>query len=213
MNQKNIKAIIFDCDGTLVNSETPTAALITEILTENGHQTNFSEILKISQGEKLAILADKLMAKFEGLKPSQFIKAYNDQILDRLQLGLVPDQATIDVIQKLTLPKCIATNGSLERTEIALEASGLLKFFKGLIVSGHDIKSWKPDPNIIKHSANLLNTDPQECLLIDDSIDGLKAGLSAGAQVASFRISDQKLGDLKNSVIRISDLADLFQYI
>jgi beta-phosphoglucomutase-like phosphatase (HAD superfamily) len=82
MNQKNIKAIIFDCDGTLVNSETPTAALITEILTENGHQTNFSEILKISQGEKLAILADKLMAKFEGLKPSQFIKAYNDQILD-----------------------------------------------------------------------------------------------------------------------------------
>ncbi len=82
MNQKNIKAIIFDCDGTLVNSETPTAALITEILTENGHQTNFSEILKISQGEKLAILADKLMAKFEGLKHCQFIKAYNDQILD-----------------------------------------------------------------------------------------------------------------------------------
>jgi HAD superfamily hydrolase (TIGR01509 family) len=213
MNHKKIKAIIFDCDGTLVNSEAPTAKLITEILLSNGYQTNFSEILSISQGEKLAKLADKLMTKFEGLNPRQFIHAYNHKILEKLKSDLAPDQATIGVIQNLPLPKCVATNGSLERTEIALEASGLLRFFKGLIVSGHDIKSWKPDPKIIQHSAALLNVEPQECLLIDDSIDGLKAGLSAGAQVASFRISDQKLGDLKKSVRPINDLAEIFQLI
>ncbi|MEY4495629.1 MAG: hypothetical protein RL744_693 [Pseudomonadota bacterium] len=213
MSPKKVKAVIFDCDGTLVSSEAPTASLITEILLNKGYKTTFEEILNISRGEKLAILADKLMAKFEGLNPSQFIKAYNDQILDRLKLDLTPDQANIEVMQRLPLPKCIATNGSRERTEIALEASGLLGFFHGLIVSGHDIKSWKPDPEIIKHSAALLNTDPQECLLIDDSVDGLMAGLSAGAQVASFRVSERKLGGLKDSVIQIHELSEIFQLI
>lgn len=213
MNHKKIKAIIFDCDGTLVSSEAPTASLITEILLGNGYQTTFSEILGISQGEKLAVLAEKLMAKFEGLDSIKFIQAYNNQILHKLKSDLTPIESTIDVIQNLSLPKCVATNGSLERTEIALEASGLIGFFNGLIVSGHDIGFWKPDPKIIQHSAALLNTDPQECLLIDDSIDGLIAGLSAGAQVASFRIPDEKLGGLKKSVKPINDLAEIFELI
>jgi HAD superfamily hydrolase (TIGR01509 family) len=213
MNHKKIRAIIFDCDGTLVSSEAPTASLITEILLGNGYQTNFAEILSISQGEKLAILTDKLMAKFEGLDPKKFTHTYNNKILDRLKSDLSPIQSTIDVIQNLSLPKCVATNGSRERTEIALEASGLIGFFRGLIVSGHDISSWKPDPKIIQYSAALLKADPQECLLIDDSIDGLMAGLSAGVQVASFRISDQKLGDLKKSVRPINELAEIFQLI
>lgn len=213
MNPKKIKAIIFDCDGTLVNSETPTAKLITEILLRSGYQTTFAEILNISQGEKLAILADKLMGKFAGLDPHEFMQSYNNEILNKLKLELRPDKETIEVIQNLSLPKCIATNGSLERTEIALEASGLLKFFNGLIVSGHDIKSWKPEPKIIQHCAALLKIDPQECLLIDDSLDGLRAGLSAGAQVAAFRISEQRLGDLRQSVRPINNLAEIHQFI
>lgn len=213
MNPKKIRAIIFDCDGTLVNSETPTAKLITEILLRGGYQTTISEILSISKGEKLAILTDKLTRKFPGLDTSEFTQNYNNEILNKLKIDLRPDQAIIDLIRNLSLPKCIATNGSRERTEIALEASGLLGFFHGLIVSGHDIKSWKPDPEIIKHSAALLNADPQECLLIDDSVDGLMAGLSAGAQVASFRISERKLGGLKDSVIQIHELSEIFQLI
>lgn len=213
MNQKKIKAVIFDCDGTLVNSESPTASLITEILLAEGRETNFEEILNISRGEKLSVLAEKLQTKFSGLDPNKFTQSYNNQILSKLKTDLVPDPIIAGILENLSLPKCVASNGSRERTEIALKAAGLLHFFNGLIVSGYDISAWKPDPMIILHSSNLLNTDPSECLLIDDSIDGLKAGLAAGAQVASFRISEEKLGNLKGSVTQINDLSELFRLV
>lgn len=213
MNQKNIKAIIFDCDGTLVSSETPTASLITEILLNNGYRTDIDEILHISRGEKLSVLAEKLESMFPGLDSRSLIQAYNGQILNKLNTDLVPDQATVDVIKNLQLPKCVASNGSRERTEIALKATGLFDFFNGLVVSGYDINAWKPDPKIIDFSARLLNKKPEECLVIDDSIDGLKAGLAAGAQVASFRISNDKLGKLKNYVVQINNLDEIFNLI
>lgn len=213
MNHKKIKAIIFDCDGTLVSSEAPTASLITQILLGVGHETNFEEILNISRGEKLSALVEKLQAKFSGLDPHQFIEVYNNQILSQLKIDLVPDPTTIEVLKNLTLARCVASNGSRERTEIALQASGILQFFNGLIVSAYDINAWKPDPKIILHSASLLSTAPSECLVIDDSIDGLKAGLSAGAQVASFRVPEHKLGNLKGSVTQINDLTEIFRLI
>ncbi len=213
MNHKKIKAIIFDCDGTLVNSEVPTARLIMEILIRKGYNTNFEEILNISRGEKLSTLVEKLQATFSGLDPHKFIDAYNNQILNQLKKELSPDPTIVEVLENLSLAKCVASNGSRIRTEIALEATGLLQFFNGLIVSAYDINVWKPDPKIILHSARVLNTTPGECLVIDDSIDGLKAGLSAGAQVASFRIPEHKLANLKDSVTQINDLTEIFRLI
>lgn len=213
MNFPKIKAIIFDCDGTLVNSEAPTASLITEILINSGHITTYDEILAISRGQKLAILAKILGKRFNGIDETLFIQAYNAQILEKLRVEIAPNPATISLLDNLPLEICIATNGSRERTEIVLSASKLLPFFKNRIVSAYDINAWKPDPKIILHSANLIGVLPEECLLIDDSIDGLKAGLGAGAQVVAFNIPDEKLGELRKSVTQINELNEILNLI
>lgn len=213
MNPKKVKAVIFDCDGTLVNSEAPTASLITEILQNDGYTTNFDEILNISRGEKLSSLGNKLRTLFSDLDSNRFIQTYNQNILKKLEADLVPDPVIVNLLKNFPVAMCVASNGSLERTQVALKASNLLQFFNGLIVSAYDINAWKPDPQIILHSSSILNTDPRECLVVDDSIDGLKAALSAGAQVAAFRIPVEKLGALKDEVTQINDLSEVLNLI
>jgi len=213
MNSKKIKAVIFDCDGTLVNSEAPTASLITEILLNDGYATNFEEILNISRGVKLSTLGNKLQTLFSDLDPNKFIETYNGNILKKLEADLLPDPTIVKLLKNFPVAMCVASNGSLERTRLALKASNLLQFFDGLIVSAYEINAWKPDPKIILHSSSILNTHPSECLVIDDSVDGLKAGLSAGAQVAAFRIPQEKLGELESSVTQLNNLSEVIKLL
>lgn len=213
MNPKKIKAVIFDCDGTLVNSEAPTASLITEILLKDGYETNFEEILNISRGVKLSTLGNKLQTLFSDLDPNKFIQTYNENILKKLEADLVPDPTIVKLLKYFPVAMCVASNGSLERTRLALKASNLLQFFDGFIVSAYEINAWKPDPQIILHSSSILKVHPSECLVIDDSIDGLKAGLAAGAQIAAFRIPQEKLGELGNSVTQLNNLSEVIELI
>jgi HAD superfamily hydrolase (TIGR01509 family) len=123
----------------------------------------------------------------------------------------------VDFVRGLDLPKCVASNGPRSKIETCLSTVGLLDEFQGLIVSAYEVQSWKPSPILIESAARLLGLSATQCLLVEDSVPGVLAGLGAGAQVAGYGETDfsefhdhdnfhrvKDFGELKSLVQRIS---------
>lgn len=213
-NQKAaIKGVIFDCDGTLVDSETLSTELIVDMLQERGHKTSYEEIFSLFRGEKFSIFIDKVKENYSNLEPEDFIAEYRERSTHLLETKLQEIDGASNLLKKLDIEKCIASNGPRHKIETSLKTTQLISYFQDKIISAYEVNSWKPDPTIILCAANLLRTAPSNCLLIDDSMAGVEAGLKANVQVVAFRISNKTLGKYKNLVRQIEDLSQILEIV
>ena len=81
----------------------------------------------------------------------------------------------------------MASSGPLEKIKLNLSKVDLLKFFSNdRIFSCYEINKWKPDPAIYIHAAKKMGFDPQECLVIEDSLPGIQAAISGGFDVLIY---------------------------
>ena len=211
--KKAISGVIFDCDGTLVDSETLSTRLIVKMLEEQGHRTSYEEIFKVFRGEKLSMFIDKIKKSYSSIEPDSFISEYRERSTQLLQTELQEIEGAKRLLEKIDLDKCIASNGPRHKIETSLTSTNLLPFFTNRIVSAYEVNAWKPSPEIIIHAANLMNQPPGNCLFIDDSMAGIEAGVKAKAQVVAFRISNEALGEYKNWVICIDDLSEVLELL
>lgn len=184
-----IEAVIFDCDGTLVDSETVAASVIAEMLAEEGIDTSREQILLRSRGEKFARFVAELCAIWPQLDADDFTVRYRRRSNTVLAAELQAMPGAVELVERLGLDKCVASNGPREKIETCLAATGLLPHFTDRIVSAYDIGSWKPDPDLIWHAAALMGVEPSRCLLVEDSRAGVEAGLAAGVQVVGYRLA------------------------
>jgi beta-phosphoglucomutase-like phosphatase (HAD superfamily) len=88
-----------------------------------------------------------------------------------------------------------------------------LAFFEGRIVSAYEVESWKPAPGLILAAAELLGLAPQRCLLVEDSIAGVSAGLAAGTQVAGYGEFDFSQFEGQPNFHRVEDYAALAELL
>lgn len=186
----NIAGVIFDCDGTLVDSERLAAGLLREILQEHEVTLTVDEVLARFRGVQFALCMEGLCRDYPWLPNIEIVNSFRARTLPLLQERLEEMPGAVDFVRGLTLPKCVASNGPRSKIETCLSAVGLLDVFHGLIVSAYEVEAWKPSPVLIEHAADLLGLKPDECLLVEDSIPGVQAGLSAGAQVAGYGDTD-----------------------
>lgn len=184
-----IEAVIFDCDGTLVDSETVAASVIAEMLAEEGIDTSREQILLRSRGEKFARFVAELCAIWPQLDADDFTVRYRRRSNTVLAAELQAMPGAVELVERLGLDKCVASNGPREKIEICLAATGLLPHFTDRIVSAYEVGSWKPDPDLIWHAAALMGVEPSRCLLVEDSRAGVEAGLAAGVQVVGYRLA------------------------
>lgn len=190
MPSNKIKLIIFDCDGTLVDSENINAAAWSE------HMTNFGVPMSHQEAyERLKGLGmDKCVEIVAGLcgkpLPADFVPnlrvIMNRLISDSLQ----PISGALDLVKSISLPFCVASNAPREKIELCLKVTGLLPYFEGAIFSAHDVKSWKPDPGLFLHAAAQMGFLPHECLVVEDSLPGIRAGLAA--QMTVFALTPEE---------------------
>jgi len=75
----------------------------------------------------------------------------------------------------------------MEKIELSLSLTGLLRFFKGRIFSSYDVGSWKPDPGLFLHAARAMGVAPRDCAVVEDSLPGICAGVEAGMAVFAFQ--------------------------
>ena len=185
-----IKAVIFDCDGTLVDSESLSARLIGRILQQHGHALDEATILQHFRGRPYARFLDDISQHFPQLDRELFSRQFREQSLPLLARELDTMPGAHDLLAALQLPRCIASNGPREKIETSLNSTGLKPYFGNAIISAYEVNAWKPDPALIHHALRLLGVAAADCLLVEDSASGIAAGLAAGVAVAGVHLHE-----------------------
>lgn len=186
----NIQGIIFDSDGTLVDSERLAATLLQQLLHERDIDLPHGEVLARFRGVQFAVFTARLAAQYPWLDPEPFMHEFRVKSLELFARGMQPMPGAEPFLARSMLPRCVASNGPRNKIETCLGAAGLLGYFQGRIVSAYEVGAWKPDPGLILAAAQALDVPVEHCLLVDDSHAGVEAGLAAGAWVAGYGDED-----------------------
>jgi HAD superfamily hydrolase (TIGR01509 family) len=176
-----VTAVIFDCDGTLVDSEPLSERAWALALARHGY-TLAPEDLAGAQGLPFAAV-HALMAKRTRLPELEaFWREYAAELLPLLETELEPFAdavATARELHRRGVPLAVASSSRRERLDRTLARAGLDTLF-AVSVAGDEIARGKPAPDMFLEAAARLGTSPEECVVIEDSAPGVAAGLAAG---------------------------------
>jgi HAD superfamily hydrolase (TIGR01509 family) len=183
----NIKAVIFDCDGTLVDSETLGASVLVGCLRDAGMIVGHD--VERFRGKKLADCLAEVEEENRRTLPGDFVPGYRRKMSVAFAENLKAIHGANDIVHALhgLVPICVASSGPREKIELSLSVTGMLPYFRGRIFSAYEIHKWKPDPGLFIHAANTLGVHPTQCAVIEDSHPGFQAGLAAGMNVFALQ--------------------------
>lgn len=179
----DIKAVIFDMDGLLIDSE-PYWRQTTEAFFAKHNKVFSEEGHRYIHGRGLRDIIEYFKREwgFEG-DTDALIEERKEMLYEFLlkNLSLMDGaESLIHALDKKIIPMAIATSGhSRQRTKEILGALGVEHGFS-VLVSGEDVKQAKPSPDIYLKTAELLTVEPKHCLVFEDAPNGVKAGKAAG---------------------------------
>lgn len=183
---KDYNCVIFDCDGVLVDSEVLGNQVFVDMANEHGAGIDISYAMKHFKGGFLYDSIRQVEAIIQKPLPSEFEREYRKRSYEIFSNHLKPVDGIEQVLNKLTVPFCVASSGPQEKIKRNLATAGLSSFFKSNIFSCYDIGKWKPDPAIYLHASKTMGYSPNECLVIEDSLKGAKAATSGGFDVYGY---------------------------
>lgn len=178
--------VIFDCDGVLVNSEPIANRVLAERLRMVGLTLSPDEIMERFIGRSrngcLSLAAELLSREL----PDQFAQDWDSALFAALEREVKPIDGVANLLARLEIPYCVASNSSPERMQISLRASGLLPLFSDRMFSSVDVPSPKPAPDLFLHAAKTLGAAPSRCAVVEDTATGVRAGVAAQMKVFGF---------------------------
>jgi HAD superfamily hydrolase (TIGR01509 family) len=183
----DIRAVIFDMDGTLIDSERLMIGCAMVALRELGHPER--EDVLISMVGLVNDQCDQIMQDAFGpsLDLAEFHGVWRGHVLAAYGRGIPLRPGVRDLLEHLTLkgtPIAVATNSRTDPAKSHLRTAGIDHYFGPLRILGRDlVAAPKPAPDLFLHAATVLGTDPAHCLVFEDSDAGTVAGRAAGMQV------------------------------
>ncbi|MGC1204681.1 MAG: HAD family hydrolase [Flavobacteriaceae bacterium] len=202
------KCIIFDCDGVLVDSEPITNQVLVDMTNELGGNIDLKYALTHFKGGSMQDCYHKIAKLLQQPLPDNFIEAYRTRSYDLLKNEIKPIKGVKTVLDNLKIPFCVASSGPIEKIRLNLNTTGLLPYFEGNIFSCYTIQKWKPDPSIFLLAAKTMGFKINECLVIEDSLLGVKAAQNGGFDVFGYTAHDYN-NELKSEVTQTFDSMDL----
>lgn len=175
------QAVLFDCDGVIVDSEGPTFDLLIADLAAHGLRLTRQQLETDYIGGTIEIIAGKIRAAGTAL-PETWVQDFHQRMYALLAQGtpLVSGILTVfDALDAAGIPYAVGSNGTARKMEISLGQHGLIPRFRA-VLSGQAIGRPKPDPAIYLQAARACGADPARCVVIEDSPSGAKAALAAG---------------------------------
>ena len=199
----NIKCVVFDLDGTLIDSTSHLFNIYKKFLKEYGHIGTKKEFNKLN-GPKIDQIINLLKKKYE-LKPSKIKlkKYYENEIKKIYQTKIIPINGVEQLLDFLKLNGYvmgIATSSSKKNTYSILKKHNLLHYFS-FFVYGDDVKISKPDPEIYKICLKRSGFQKNEILVIEDSKNGFDSAKNSGLlckKTTNFKLIENWL--LKNNI-------------
>lgn len=182
-----IDLVIFDCDGTLVDSEVVAAQAWANYVARYGVDLTAQQALAQFRGVSMTLCLARIEELHGKPLPSVFEQELRALMNEMLAQRLQPISGALDMVQALAVPYALASNAPHHKIELCLRVTGLLPYFAGRIYSAYDVQRWKPDPALFLHAAQSLGVDPARCAVVEDSLPGVQAGLAAGMKVIALQ--------------------------
>jgi HAD superfamily hydrolase (TIGR01509 family) len=206
---KRIQAVIFDCDGTLVDSEELGFKVMVRQARQLGIQFANDDDLIEFRGTRMATCLANLSTRLGLPLPHDFEYQLRQEMAMEFQRNLKPMPGVQEMLNKLTVPYCVASNGPREKTELTLTITGLNNFFINKIFSAYEIGHFKPDPKLFIAASKALDVLPKNCAVVEDSIPGIQAGIAAGMVVYAVKGNVQLPQDIISQIILLDDIRQL----
>ena len=184
-----IEAVIFDCDGVLVDSEVLSIEVELAALAEIGLHYSRSEFTGrftgLSTGAFFSTLEKESHQRLGRGFPDGFIDSCHAKYRAAFErLAEVPGAR--NAICTVALPKAVASSSTSEQLAAKLKKVGLWDLFAPHIYSADHVTHAKPAPDLFLHAAKEIGIDPSACLVLEDSINGVTAARAAGMRVWGF---------------------------
>lgn len=207
------KAVIFDMDGVIIESEPIHHVIEKKLFTDLGmdvpyelHQSFVGKTTK----DMFIILKEKynLKQSLEELIELKDIRYY-DHLKSLDSLPAVP--GAIDLIRNLYnngLKLAVASSAPIREIDLVMESFGLAEYFLSR-TSGEEVKNGKPEPDIFLLAADRIGAEPAECVVIEDSRNGMLAAKAAGMKCIAYRNPHTKPQDLSEADMVVTELSQL----
>ena len=178
--------VIFDCDGVLVDSELIFARVLAECLIAVDFPTTIDEAIGLGFGKNRATLSAAVEARFGQALPDAFFETFGARSAAAFEQELAPVPGVEELLAALPTPRCVASNGRLNRVRHRLALTGLLASFDPHVFSASQVAFGKPAPDLFLFAAQQLGARPGDCTVVEDSIPGVEAAIAAQIPVVGF---------------------------
>lgn len=181
-----VKCVIFDCDGVLVDTEKTGNGILLSMAAEYGFKMKIEDAYRHFNGRNLKECFLHIENAIAKKLPEDFEATYRKKSFEAFKTQVKPMKGVVCFIEKLKIPYCVASSDPVDKIRLNLEVAGLLAKFENKIFSSYQINSWKPDPGIFLHAAKQMGFEVKDCIVIEDSKAGVISGISGGFKVYGF---------------------------
>jgi HAD superfamily hydrolase (TIGR01509 family) len=205
-------AVLFDCDGVLVDSEGITNGVLRDMLEELGWKLSPRECMRIFLGK--AVKDEKALIEAKTGQPltEEWFVRFRERRNEGLLAGVQPIRGALEAVAAIgdSFQGRIACCSGADRwkVEMQLAKCGLLPWFEGRIYSGHEMPRSKPAPDVYLAAMAPLGAVPARCAVVEDTVTGVTAGVAAGATV--FGYSPPEAGHDTPAALRAAGASVIF---
>lgn len=181
------RLLIFDFDGTLVDSEVLSNQVLSSVLTGLGYPLTPEESHRRFTGMKMVQVRESVEADLAGPLSDRLEDLVRQEAHRRIETELEAVAGAAELLAGLDGPRCIASNSGHSWIALGLERTGLRSYFEAhAVFSAADVDQGKPAPDLFLHAARTMQADPARCIVIEDSLLGVRGGVAAGMTVLGF---------------------------
>ena len=212
-----IAALLFDLDGTLVDSEQPGLEVLHTMALGLGlnwsHEESLARFRGVPMAHCVSVIAEHLPADRPTLNEAAFLRELRSAMADRFRQDLQEIPGASALLAGLNIPFAVATNGPREKAALTLSLTGLDRWLQGRVFCAPEVGSYKPEPGLFLHAARALGCTPEQCAVVEDSLPGMQGGLAAGMRVFSLHPQEGLPEDIRRQVVFIDGLSDLQRWL
>jgi HAD superfamily hydrolase (TIGR01509 family) len=176
--------LIFDFDGVIADSEVLAGTILAKFVSDLGLATTLNEVASRYGGKRWSDIMAAIEDGFGQKLPEGFSDRLKEATLSSFRQDLRAVEGVAGFLTKFReLPHCVASSSSLDRLILCLDILGLTKEFGDFVFSAEMVARGKPFPDVFLLAAERMKVNPLDCIVIEDSANGVRAGVAAGMTV------------------------------